>query len=744
MKKFYTLIMVLFCVMTASATTLYLSPNSNWTQASARFAIYYWEGESTYWVNMTAVSGETNLYSGEIPDGFTNVIFCRMNPSTTANNWDNKWDQTNDLTYDGTNNKYTVASGTWSKGGGSWSVYTPSGDDGGDDGGDDSSDDSGNTGDTGSGSTDDSDNTGISIYLDKSTASAWSKVNFYAWNADGDALLGTWPGTTITRTETYEGSTYYAYTFPAEETSINIIFNDGTNQTTDITNITSDTYFKLNGTSGTGITVTVVEGEYEGGGGFAWPDNYEGVMLQGFYWDSYENYGWSELTDMASELSKYFDLIWVPNSGRSASGTYSMGYDPVYWFTNHNGAFGTETELRTMINTYRELGTGIIEDVVVNHRSGATNWTDFPTETYNGVTYEWGPWAICSTDEVANQAGQATPTGAPDTGDDFGSSRDLDHTNAKVQAGIKAYLDFLKNDLGYCGWRYDMVKGYSGYYVGEYNKSAQALYSVGEYWDNYDAITEWIKATNYNSAAFDFPFKYAVNEALEGGDYTKLVWARYGTLNQPAGLIHMDGFQKYAVTFIDNHDTYRDDYNNMSGNVCEANAFMLCSPGTPCVFLPHWLENKSEIAKLIDIRKSVGVTNQSVVEVLESASDIYAAKVTGTKGSLIVKIGSRYSYNPPAGYTQQTYGTNYCVWTDVAITTDIESIECEETSINVTRDNITVTGADATSITIYSIGGRVVGHYSGNSANLTTLPQGIYVYSVALADGTSRHGKFAR
>ena len=205
------------------------------------------------------------------------------------------------------------------------------------------------------------------------------------------------------------------------------------------------------------------EGEY------AWPENYGGVMLQSFYWDSYDETQWTNLQNEAGELSDYFDLIWVPNSGKCSSDP-SMGYNPVYWFTNHNSSFGTEDELREMIATFRNFGTGIIEDVVINHRDGVSTWTDFPTETYKGVTYEWGPWAICSNDEVAGQAGQEQPTGAPDTGDNFDGCRDLDHTNAKVQEGVKAYLDFLKNDLGYVGWRYDMVKGYAPQYTKIYNE----------------------------------------------------------------------------------------------------------------------------------------------------------------------------------------------------------------------------------------------------------------------------------
>ena len=402
-----------------------------------------------------------------------------------------------------------------------------------------------------------------------------------------------------------------------------------------------------------------------------WPSNYEGVMLQGFYWDSYSDSKWTNLTAQVDDLSPYFDLIWIPNSGYCGSGN-NMGYMPQYWF-KHNSSFGTESELRTMISTYKAKGTGFIADVVINHRNGVTNWTDFPTETdHKGKTWTWGAWAICQNDEVANASGQARPTGAYDTGENFDGCRDLDHTNSTVQEGIKAYLDYLLNDLGYEGFRYDMVKGYSAMYTGIYNDASNVTYSVGEYWDgSYDAVTGWIDGTKRNnkvqSAAFDFPGKYAINEAFANNDMTKLVWSRYGSLNQPAGLIHMDGFNRFAVTFVDNHDTYRDG-SKFNGNVIAANAFILCSPGTPCIFLPHWKSYKAEIKKLIAARNAVGITNESQVTVLETGRDIYAAKVTGTKGTLVVKIGSR-SYTP-AGYSSSDIvasGNDYCVWTTTEV-----------------------------------------------------------------------------
>ena len=104
---------------------VYLKPNSNWTQSNARFAAYFFGGSvGEKWVSMTAVGDGT--YEAHLPEGYDygcNIIFCRMNPSTTANNWNNKWNQTADLkTPTDGKNLYTVKAGTWDKGGGEWTV----------------------------------------------------------------------------------------------------------------------------------------------------------------------------------------------------------------------------------------------------------------------------------------------------------------------------------------------------------------------------------------------------------------------------------------------------------------------------------------------------------------------------------------------------------------------------------------------------------------------------------------------
>ena len=109
----------------AAPAKLYLTPNANWKKDNARFAAYFF-GNGETWVSMTKVAGETGLYEVTIPTDkkYPNVIFCRMNPSASANNWNNKWNQTSDLVIptDGKNH-YTVKAGTWDKGGGTWSIW---------------------------------------------------------------------------------------------------------------------------------------------------------------------------------------------------------------------------------------------------------------------------------------------------------------------------------------------------------------------------------------------------------------------------------------------------------------------------------------------------------------------------------------------------------------------------------------------------------------------------------------------
>ncbi|MEI6747812.1 MAG: starch-binding protein [Bacteroidales bacterium] len=394
------------------------------------------------------------------------------------------------------------------------------------------------------------------------------------------------------------------------------------------------------------------------------PAQCQDVMLQAFYWDSYTDSKWTKLNSIAGEIAPLYSLVWLPPSGNCQS-SFSMGYAPVWWF-DQNSAFGTKDELKTLITSLSSRGSKVLADVVVNHRSGASNWTNFPTETYNGVTYSMGPAQICSTDEVANEPGQAQPTGAPDTGEDFNGSRDLDHLSTVVKDNVKGYMQFLKNEMGYAGWRYDMTKGYSASFVNEYNNAVGGYFSVGEYFDgSYDLCKAWVNSCSNNSTTFDFPLKFQLNSAMWNGgmDLTKLVWLMNGTIPQPAGLIHHPDTKRYAVTFVDNHDTYvTGNANKFNGNVPAAYAFLMGSPGVPCVLLAHWNSYKTAIFNMIAARRAVKLHSESDVTVNQYSANLYVSTATGLNGSLIVKIGSG-SYTPPSDYSLANSGQDYAIWT---------------------------------------------------------------------------------
>ncbi|VBB48361.1 putative Alpha amylase catalytic domain / Fn3-associated multi-domain protein [uncultured Paludibacter sp.] len=463
------------------------------------------------------------------------------------------------------------------------------------------------------------------------------------------------------------------------------------------------------------------------------------VMLQAFYWDSYSDSKWTTLNSQASELAQSFTMLWLPPSG-DANSPYSntMGYTDVYWF-KQNSSFGTQTELQTLISNLKSQGTRCIADIVINHRNGVTSWTDFPSETYNGVTYTWGSWAICNSDEcvAAGYAATGAPEGYKPDGtrcDDFGGARDLDHSNVTVQNTIKAYLQFMKNDMGYDGWRYDMTKGYPANYTAMYNDAAGAYYSVGEYWDGaYDPQVAWIDATSKKSTTFDWSFKYALNNA-SGGDLTKLVWT-YNGANQPAGIIHNPNYRRYATTFIDNHDTYRDS-NKFTGDVLMANAFMICSPGIPCVFLPHWKQYKSQIQAMIAARRAVQVHSESAVTVNQSASNLYVATVTGKTGSLIVKLGSG-SYSAPSDYTLATSGNDYAIWTKGGSVLPILTVT-PASGTYITGQTVTMTATGSADI-YYTSDGTTPTSSSTKYTSPITLPVGpTTVKAIAInANGSS-------
>ena len=395
-----------------------------------------------------------------------------------------------------------------------------------------------------------------------------------------------------------------------------------------------------------------------------WPANYSGVMLQGFSWDSYDYSQWTVLEKQADDMKGFIDLVWLPQSGKCIETTQVMGYKPYYYF-NQNSSFGTEAELKSLIAKFKANGIGAIADVVVNHRN-TDGWYTFPAETYKGVTYQMQSTDICKNDDSGKTATQAAKDGVSlsqnyDEGTDFDDCRDIDHKSENVQKIIKAYLKFLKEDMGYTGFRYDMVKGFSGTHVADYNDATGVKFSVGEYWDGNESIINWI---NKKSAAFDFQFRYNVRDAIGVKDNKIVSSPNWSKLKSDYNLMHDPVYRQYAITFVENHDMqYRskdEPLDPLKRDTLAANAYMLAMPGTPCVFQPHWRAYKQEIKSMIEARKLAGITNMSNYTNKMAQTTCFANETTGDKAKLIVVVGNNTkAYTPGADYAQILEGYHY-------------------------------------------------------------------------------------
>lgn len=407
--------------------------------------------------------------------------------------------------------------------------------------------------------------------------------------------------------------------------------------------------------------------------GTAVPSACPDVMLQGFYWDSnqdkyYGNTRWSTLQGEATELASYFDLIWLPPSAYSTGG---LGYIPKQ-YSNQNSDLGSREELETLIKTLHEGGAKVVADMVVNHIDGKDGWCNYYEQDFGEYgKFQVDPSYISQNDEMNydDAARDCRPTGAWEDGygseSNYGAARDFAHDDEKVRQMFRAYAKWMINVMKYDGFRYDYCKGFHMSHVDDYNANAGAYFSVLEYYDgNRDELWNRISDAKENTLAFDFGMKFNV---LNDG----IAQFNYGKCKNPNCLIGA-GKGKWAVNFIDNHDTFERgngcDFggnsmsDDMKDRLLQANAFILSMPGVPCLFYPHWKKYKNELKAMIMARKAVGVHSESAVsdEAAEDATG-YRAYVTGTNGTLILELGGWISESHWE-YTKVISGPGYAMW----------------------------------------------------------------------------------
>lgn len=412
------------------------------------------------------------------------------------------------------------------------------------------------------------------------------------------------------------------------------------------------------------------------------PSECEDVMLQCFYWDSYKTtgkYGCTKFENLMQDtaaITRSFDLVWFPPTGWAGDNTSGgVGYYHRQ-LSQQNSSWGYRIHLYRLMQALHKGNTKCIADIVINHRNNKSNWCDFfPDDFGKYGKFQFTSKHICSGDECFTNSSStcygSSDRGASDTGTNDAGCRDLDHSNEYVQEWAKAYVQWMLDEIGYDGFRYDMTLGYAGKYLSAYNEASNPYISVSEYWEGIDKQVNHLKATNYNTMIFDFPLKYVMNSAFKIGNY--------GTLKNPASSLRGKGYGKYAVTFIDNHDTFeRDGYgdNQFAGKnsdlddaavknkILQANAYILMMPGIPCVFWPHWRKYQSEIRKLISIRKIAGIHSESEVSDEQGGTFSYSATIQGHSRRVYLRLGKNRDKTQPANSYMAVDGEDYTIFVE--------------------------------------------------------------------------------
>lgn len=365
------------------------------------------------------------------------------------------------------------------------------------------------------------------------------------------------------------------------------------------------------------------------------------ILLQGFNWESWKHNWFQTMSEKSQEIADMgFTTVWLPPFTDSVS---EQGYMPRDLY-NLNSKYGNEEQLINCVRALQQHNIKVLGDAVLNHRcanfqGAGGKWNQF------GGKLAWDESAIVGDQHEYGGRGNKS------SGDSFDAAPNIDHSQEFVKRDLCEWMQWLRNHVGFDGWRLDFVKGFHGSHVKDYMEASKPNFVVGEYWDSLayewdgtpchdqdghrQRIVNWINAAGGLATAFDITTKGIMHAVFERCEY----WRLKDAAGKPSGL--MGWWPSRSVTFLENHDTgSTQGHWRFPGHALEqGHAYILTHPGTPTVFWDHVFGNdqlRHVVQRLMDIRIKHGIHCRSQVKILRAERDVYAAEIDG---KLVMKIG---------------------------------------------------------------------------------------------------------
>jgi alpha-amylase len=353
--------------------------------------------------------------------------------------------------------------------------------------------------------------------------------------------------------------------------------------------------------------------------GYINPTNRQ-IVLQGFWWDYWNNNypnGWANyLTELAPRMKQMgIDAVWIPPSIKN-TGTNSVGYAPFDHYDlgdkwqkgSVKTRLGDKDELLRMMAVMKANGIDVIQDVVLNHITGAGGSTsaggqdpsamdDGQTSKYKNFRYScfetpaqnetsgnylsrvgrfpknWqnfypNPNNPCCTNDINS------PFWGPDISYEssaFGLSSNATYnptqTSDYMRNGMRNWMIWYKKQMGWDGLRIDAVKHFPASVAedilwnvqneADWASGTDNMFSVGEWVGGINEMDAWVAAVQNRSGTFDFSLRGSIQGMVSGNGF-------YDIGSIPGA---QQQNRQRTVPFVNNHDTFRPQLNSQGNYI---------------------------------------------------------------------------------------------------------------------------------------------------------------------------------